>query len=68
MARLLKRRPSFHPKTLWVPSNGEPESLSEIVDDEARAIRDRGDLVGVSIAKHLEKLAGLIRWSGAKTP
>ncbi len=68
MPRLLKRRPSCHSVLTRLPFNGEPQTLAEMIDDEARAFRDRGDMVGQFIADHLERLAQLVRWTGAQTP
>jgi hypothetical protein len=39
-----------------------------MIDDEARAYRDRGDSFARFIADHLDRLAQLVRWSGAQTP
>jgi hypothetical protein len=39
-----------------------------MIDDEARAYRDRGDVLGRFLADHLDRLAQLVRWTGALTP
>jgi hypothetical protein len=49
-------------------ANGQPVTLAEAVEVEARAFRTRGTPVGDLIATHLERLAQLIRWTGASTP
>jgi hypothetical protein len=51
-----------------VPNNGEPQTLVQMIDDEARAYRERGDALGNFLASQLERLAQLVRWTGAETP
>src|SRR5690242_20085577 len=50
------------------PVNGQPVTLAEFVDDEARAYRAQGAAEAAFIAEHLERLAQLVRWTGATTP
>jgi hypothetical protein len=50
------------------PSNGEPLTLAEVIDHEARAYRAWGTPAGAFLARHMERLAQLIRWTGATTP
>jgi hypothetical protein len=50
------------------PVNGQPTTLAEFVDDEARAYRAQGTPGAALVAEHLERLAQLIRWTGATTP
>lgn len=49
-------------------SNGEPTTLAEVVDHEARAYRAWGTPEGDFLARQMERLAQLVRWTGAKTP
>lgn len=51
-----------------VAANGQPVTLAEYVDDEARAFRAKGTAEAAFIAANLERLAQLIRWTGATTP
>ena len=50
------------------PSNGQPSTLAEVVDHEAMAYRAWGTPAGEFLARHMERLAQLVRWSGAITP
>jgi hypothetical protein len=50
------------------PVDGRPTTLLEFVDDEARSYRARGTPEAAFIAEHLERLAQLIKWTGATTP
>jgi hypothetical protein len=50
------------------PSNGQPLTLAEVVDHEAMAYRAWGTPAGDFLARQMERLAQLIRWTGAKTP
>ena len=68
MSSLRNARSAHHSPPALLPSNGEPRSLAELIDDEARAYRDRGDSIGRFIADHLDRLAQLVRWTGATTP
>jgi hypothetical protein len=49
-------------------SNGQPLTLTEAVDHEAMAYRAWGTPAGEFLARHMERLAQLIRWTGATTP
>ena len=51
-----------------IPSNGQPLTLAEVVDHEAMAYRAWGTPAGEFLARHMERLAQLIRWTGATTP
>jgi hypothetical protein len=51
-----------------VPAKGEPQSLVEMIDHEARAYRERGDSFGRFLSRQLERLAQLVLWTGAETP
>ncbi len=48
--------------------DGEPRALAEIVDHEAMAYRAWGTPAGDFLARQMERLAQLIRWTGASTP
>jgi hypothetical protein len=50
------------------PSNGPPLTLAEVVDHEAMAYRAWGTPTGEFLARQVERLAQLIRWTGATTP
>jgi hypothetical protein len=67
MSSLANDRAAHH-SPLALPSNGQPLTLAEMIDDEARAYRDRGDSIGRFIADHLDRLAQLVRWTDATTP
>src|SRR5262249_57081913 len=49
-------------------ANGEPMTLVETVDHEALAYRAWGTPTGEFLARQMERLAQLIRWTGATTP
>src|SRR5262245_28806131 len=49
-------------------ANGQPRTLAEVVDHEAMAYRAWGTPTGEFLARHMERLAQLIRWTGATTP
>jgi hypothetical protein len=68
MPSLPKSRPGKYPFSPLVPLNGEPVTLAEHIDFEARASRDRGDEIGNFIADHLDRLCQLVLWTGATTP
>ena len=68
MSSLLNGQSAHHTLPVLVPSNGEPLSLPEMIDAEARAYRDRGDSNGQFIADDLERLAQLVRLTHATTP
>jgi hypothetical protein len=48
--------------------SGAPSSLAERVDHEALAFRSEGTPEGDFLAGQMERLAQLIRWTGAATP
>ena len=48
--------------------NGQPQTLAEIVDHEALGYRAWGTQAGDFLARQMERLAQLIRWTGASTP
>jgi hypothetical protein len=48
--------------------SGAPASLAERVDHEALAFHSEGTAEGEFLARQMERLAQLIRWSGAETP
>ncbi len=50
------------------PANGQPMSLAEYLDDEARAYRSQDTAEAALVAETLERLAQLVRWTGATTP
>ena len=54
--------------TSVVPSNGQPMTLTEVVDHAAIAYRAWGTPAGEFLARQMERLAQLIRWTGATTP
>lgn len=51
-----------------VQINGAPASLAEYIDDEARSYRAQGTPEGDFLAAQLERVAQLVRWTGATTP
>jgi hypothetical protein len=51
-----------------VPVIGRPMTLAELVDHEAMAYRIRGTPAGEFLARQMERLAQLVRWTGASTP
>ncbi len=51
-----------------VPVNGQPVTLAEIIDHEAASYRSQGTAIGDFLASQLERLAQLVRWTGATTP
>jgi hypothetical protein len=48
--------------------NGRPLPLAELVEQEAQHYRARGTFEGAFLARQMERLAQLIRWTGATTP
>ncbi len=48
--------------------NGRPTTLAELVDHEALAYRAWGTPEGEFLARQMERLAQLVRWTGATTP
>ncbi len=51
-----------------VPANGQPVTLVEIVEHEALGYRAWGTPEGDFLARQMERLGQLIRWTGASTP
>jgi hypothetical protein len=51
-----------------VPMNGQPMTLAEVVDHEAMAYRAWGTPAGDFLGRQMERLAQLIRWTGAASP
>jgi hypothetical protein len=51
-----------------LPCNGQPVSLAETIDHEALAYRAWRTAEGDFLAEQLERLAQLVRWTGASTP
>jgi hypothetical protein len=51
-----------------VPRNGQPLTLAEIVDHEAIGYRAWGTPAGDLLARQIERLAQLIRWTNAESP
>lgn len=68
MTSLPQTRPSVQSTLRVVPLNGEPVTLAEQIDSEARSYRDRGDSFGLFLARQLDRLAQLVSWTGAQTP
>jgi hypothetical protein len=48
--------------------SGAPASLAERIDHEALAFHSEGTAEGEFLARQMERLAQLIRWSGATSP
>ncbi len=48
--------------------NGQTTSLAEVIDHEARSYRAWGTPAGDFLARQLERLGQLVRWTGATTP
>ena len=57
------RRPSEAPI-----ANGQPRTLAEVVDHEAMGYRAWGTPTGDFLARQMERLAQLVRWTGADDP
>jgi hypothetical protein len=51
-----------------LPANGQPASLVEVVEHEALGYRAWRTAEGVFLARQMDRLAQLIRWTGARTP
>jgi hypothetical protein len=51
-----------------VPANGQPTTLIEIVEHEAMGYRAWGTPEGNFLARQMDRLAQLIRWTGASNP
>jgi hypothetical protein len=50
------------------PANGEPSTLAETVEHEAMGYRAWGTPEGDFLAHQMERLAQLLRWTGATNP
>jgi hypothetical protein len=50
------------------PANGQPLTLVELVEHEARGYRAWGTSEGDFLGRQLERLAQLVRFTGATTP
>ena len=57
-----------HPTPETVPAIGQPVSMIETIEHESMAYRAWGTPIGEFLARHMERLAQLVRWSGATTP
>jgi hypothetical protein len=68
MSSLRNVRSAHHSTPALVPANGQALTLAEQVDHEALSFKARGDSFGEFIAKHLSRLAELVRWTNAETP
>jgi hypothetical protein len=51
-----------------VPANGQPMTLVEIVEHEAMGYGAWGTPEGDFLARQMDRLAQLIRWTGASKP
>jgi hypothetical protein len=51
-----------------VPANGQPVTMLEIVEHEASVYRAWGNEMGDFLARQMDRLAQLIRWTGATMP
>src|SRR5947209_1425875 len=51
-----------------VSVNGQPLTLAEVVDHEAMGYRGWGTPTGDFLARQMERLAQLIRWTNAMRP
>src|SRR5271157_308830 len=51
-----------------VPTNGQPVTMLEIVEHEAEGYRAWRTPEGEFLARQMDRLAQLIRWTGATTP
>src|SRR5262249_42041176 len=51
-----------------VPTNGQPLVLAEVVEHEAMGYRAWGTPAGDFLARQMDRLAQLIRWTNAATP
>ena len=58
--------PNGHARS--VPASGEPQTLLEVVEHEALGYRAWNTPIGDFLASQMERLAQLIRWTGATTP
>src|SRR4051812_24827832 len=67
MLTVSETRLDVQPTLHLLAANGQPLTLPEAIDDEARAFRERGDNLGRFLADQLDRLAQLVRWTGAET-
>jgi hypothetical protein len=51
-----------------VPLNGQPLTLVEVVEHEIMGYRAWGTPTGDFLARQMERLGQLVRWTGATTP
>lgn len=51
-----------------IPRNGEPLTLAEVVEHETMGYRAWGTPTGDFLARQMERLAQLIRWTAASSP
>ncbi len=51
-----------------IPRNGQPLSLAEVVEHESMGYRAWGSPTGEFLARQMERLAQLIRWTNANSP
>jgi len=56
------------PSPETVPANGQPLTLAETIDHETMAYRAWGTPIGEFLARYMDRLAQLVRWTGATTP
>ena len=49
-------------------ADGQPRTVAEVVDHEAMGYRAWGTPTGEFLARQMERLAQLVRWTGATTP
>jgi hypothetical protein len=59
---------SLRPWPELIPRNGQPLTLAEVVEHETMGYRAWGTPTGEFLARQMERLAQLIRWTGATTP
>ena len=58
----------MHPWPELIPRNGQPLTLAEVVEHETMGYRAWGTPTGEFLARQMERLAQLIRWTNATTP
>ena len=51
-----------------VPTNGQPVTMLEVVEHEARGYRAWGNEIGDFLASQMDRLAQLIAWTDATNP
>jgi hypothetical protein len=67
-AQLSADQPAVETSIEAVPANGQPISLAESIDHEAIAYRAQESDVAIFLADQLDRLAQLVRFTGATTP